>query len=367
MFTNYAAHAGILSKNFLDSNLAFCQATGWQEKKISSSQLTFRAIGMSDDGRYQTFTAVSGAGTAGNPSKTYPFISSDYGNTWKQITGDTSVLPYWHDNISQTVKIFGDGKTQMVVGPRAGNNSGPYLFNISNDYGNTWTIFTSSNNLVGSRFDASDDYKVMALVGLEQSAQVSITHDSGVTWFEPVIEGIVGWGEISMSFDGKYILALELNSLGDLFISQDSGVSWEMANLPLQGSATWEHPKISKDGSILLIGRSTNADLYRSSDYGDSWQLVLDRPVTDTWRGFEISRDNKYALAATNGGPLYRSKNSGVTWELIDLSKYGSPPIGELAISANGRYQSVTRKGVGTIGDSVYINCNFGLDPGQIA
>jgi photosystem II stability/assembly factor-like uncharacterized protein len=367
MFLNYAAHAGIIA-SCSSNNLEFCQATGWQKKQFSNNPIAFRGVGMSEDGKYQTFTAASGAGTTSNPSRTYPFISSDYGNTWKQITGNTSVLPYWHDNIGQTVKVFKDGQTQMVVGTRAGNNSGPFLFNISYNSGNTWSVFTSSPHGLSS-FDASHDYKVMTLVGLSGASRLYVTHNSGVTWFEAGTEVLTEWGDISISYDGQYMLARRPRAAGAVVASSDSGISWRTLSLPNPGFISWVVPEVSKNGDIQFIGDSNGADIYRSTDYGDSWVRVLNRPVSDTWNSIRISDNNKYVLASSNGAPIYRSKDSGINWEVINLNQFYSnlPAFGNVALSANGEYQTILPKPTPSPHNSIYINCNFGLDAGQIA
>ena len=78
----------------------------------------WKSISVSSSGQYQT--ALSD----------YIFISSDYGNTWTEVTSAGS-------NVSNSVSISSSGQYQTAV------VSNDYIY-ISSDYGNNWTPVTSA-------------------------------------------------------------------------------------------------------------------------------------------------------------------------------------------------------------------------------
>jgi len=328
-----------------------CENTGWKQQTVSSTDIGFRGLDMSFDGQYQTFVGVSGG-------QSYPFISSDYGKSWAQITGTASRPGFWN-GYAPAVKLSKSGNLQLIAGPRTAS-SGPSRVFLSYDFGNNWTVVPGSHGDPLSYMDASDDFKVIAIPKLSGNF-ISISHNSGATWFHATGAGSRNnWSHISTSDDGKYILAAVNESNQALFKSATSGVSWTSTSGVLSGG--FIPVKVSKNGQIQLAGATSDGRLHISRDYGSTWQIAIND--VEQWLSIDISDDNKYLLATTNNQRFYRSENSGVSWGEIDLSPfYGvQPPVGTVAISSDGRYQSVVHKSI-SAGRFVYTNCNFGLNP----
>jgi photosystem II stability/assembly factor-like uncharacterized protein len=336
----------------VESYDTFCENTGWQQQTVSSSNIGFRGLDMSFNGQYQTFVGASGG-------QSYPFISSDYGKSWTQITGTGSRPGFWSD-YAPAVKLSKSGNLQLIAGPRSASFSGPYRVFLSYDFGNNWTVVPGSDGNALSYMDASDDFKVIAIPKLSGNF-ISISHNSGATWFHASGAGSRdNWRNISVSDDGKYILAGVNESNQALFKSANSGVSWTSTSGVLMDGFT--PVKVSKNGQIQLAGATSNGLLHISRDYGSTWEIAIND--VEQWLSIDISDDNKYLLATTNSQRFYRSENSGVSWDEINLSPfYGvQPPVGIVAISSDGRYQSMVHKFI-SAGIFVYTNCNFGLNP----
>jgi hypothetical protein len=329
----------------------FCENTGWKQIVLGNTNIGFRSVDMSSNGQYQTFVGVSGG-------RSYPFISNNYGNTWTQVTGVTGSF-FWNDYVVG-VKISTGGNLQLIAGPRSSTFSGPYGVYLSQNYGNTWSLLTANNSNL-SYLDASDDLKVIAIPKLINNF-ISISHNSGVTWFDATGAGArSNWRQISLSSDGRYMLASVNETNQALFKSSNSGISWGSTSGILSGGFT--AVKISKNGQIQLAGATSFGSLFISYDYGNTWSTSISTPKS--WLNIDMSDDAKYILASTNESNIYRSQDSGLSWNQIDLvSIYGeNPVIGQMAISSNGEYQTMIRRPI-TAGDTnkLYSNCNFGLN-----
>lgn len=122
---------------------------------------------------------------------------------------------------------------------------------------------------------------------------------------------------------------------GGMFLSRDGGQTWSARsdNLPSTGVsgivASFEQPGkvfiLTGDGDSNIGGfverfgyMRSSAGIFRSFNYGASWNKMGDLPITGDYVGYQLIQDPNNAnilLAATSEG-TYRSKDGGWNWTL---------------------------------------------------
>lgn len=183
-----------------------------------------------------------------------------------------------------------------------------------------------------------------------------ISRSAGEDWTEIFprdleTTGDVGWSQVAMSATGQIILLQGRALLGTtrklLYISTDTGETWtEIVALSQDLDQKSTSLAVSGSGQIMLIGNIKDDDkLYRSTDTGSNWTVMnpSGNPSDVDWRGVSISGDGQTMLAAQGstggggGGVLYRSTDGGENWTLV-LPTGGESYDGasSTAISQNG-------------------------------
>ena len=124
------------------------------------------------------------------------------------------------------------------------------------------------------------------------------SNDYGVTWTTQTSLGQKRWSTVTISSDGKAMLAA---SGGTIYMSMDSGANWVNLNLP--GNHPWKSIGISADYKYIVAAPYTNSigdDIFISSDNGDTWIDQTDAGSGD-WGSVTISSDGSRIFAADNG------------------------------------------------------------------
>lgn len=171
-------------------------------------------------------------------------------------------------------------------------------------------------------------YDNSTIVANVNSYEYFISNDSGVTWEETDPDTLFPFG---LSTEGchpqnkKIVYRPGRNgrNYGDIELSMDGGDTWEKRNSFLKGTSTKIHPRhiyyhpVNPDTIYVLATNLPNntSSLYVSDDGGDSFSLMLDVPNPE----LAISRSDPnvmYALAA-RAGNLYKSTDEGNIWELV--------------------------------------------------
>lgn len=134
---------------------------------------------------------------------------------------------------------------------------------------------------------------------------------------------------------GTYTQAWASN--GAILRSTDRGQTWQRTDMPFKmggnedGRSIGERLGIDPNRNRILYFGSRNDGLWRSADYGATWSKVDSFPVTGSTNGvgigfvlFDVRRAGPgrpsatlYVGVAAPGAGLYRSLDSGQTWQAV--------------------------------------------------
>lgn len=202
----------------------------------------------------------------------------------------------------------------------------------STDAGTTWTVRSTSPNILAANIDGSGSKGVNNLALAVSPVNENILFAGGVNVWKSV-DGGSTWQQTS-SYQGGALpfVSADIHELrfapaprtqfvyaatgNGIFMSSDTGRTWQNASSGLQvhqGLASAWHPK--KDSLFLTAGAT---GLYRY-DRG-MWKKVLDSACVTTWYH---PTDVRYAYAGTAGGRLLRSSDSAASFK-EDLTPSGS-------------------------------------------
>jgi photosystem II stability/assembly factor-like uncharacterized protein len=185
------------------------------------------------------------------------------------------------------------------------------------------------------------------------------TTDGGQTW-EPVTDGLIGSSSIGAVAvceadpDVVYIGTGETELRGNvqqgdgLYKSSDGGLTW--AHIGLTEAQNFSRVRVHPTDCNIVwtaaFGKHSKANrergIYKSTDGGISWRMVLNRPDNEWTGGVDLSVDpnNPDVLYAAlweawrkswgmssggTGGGLFRSTDGGETWDELTGSKEGLP------------------------------------------
>ncbi len=289
------------------------------------------------------------------------YSSSDLGSSWTNINFtnsscsslsvyknilyaivDSLLYPY----SSKIYKSSDNGLTWLQSGSSAGNtiffDKEGYLFsynksfggdefgliNRSSDFGFTW-FNSSTHNWVTTFLNLTSNEFIIGTLG----NYIFKTNNSGASYLQ-----------LSNGITNPRIITSIRASNGDIFLgtdgdgvfhSTDEGNNWFASNNGL-GSNTYVYALIAGNNGELLSACNPNGYdkgfVYRSTDNGQSWQLVLSASSNI----YSICTDSSnYIFAGAMYGNLYRSTDNGRSWELHTTFS-NSPNIRALVTMSNG-------------------------------
>ncbi len=144
-----------------------------------------------------------------------------------------------------------------------------------------------------------------------------------------------------------------MGSPGAMFASDDYGETWTQVDVPFEcggnqsGRGTGERLMVNPNNNKEIWMGTRNAGLWKSDDYGKSWNKCESFPVTGNysqegnsigimWVEFDPGSTDMYVGAAmTDGVCIYKSSDSGASWEALPANEKGMYPL-QADISKNG-------------------------------
>ena len=176
----------------------------------------------------------------------------------------------------------------------------------------------------------------------------SINDASGNPYEQPAQEVIL---TTALSSTGQY--QASITNLGTILVSSNSGQNWTTpTNI---GASNVNTIGISFTGMNQTV--SNGHSIYVSNDYGETWQPTFTGGTSNIF--VAVSLSGKYQTMISSGDNLYTSDDYGMSWKPLseDSELYQSItafPTGGIAISYNGRYQTI-------VSEAIYISSDFGI------
>ncbi|MEI6238293.1 MAG: hypothetical protein WCP15_02015, partial [bacterium] len=209
----------------------------------------------------------------------------------------------------------------------------------SADGGLNWSPRGPSNGWYGIASSA-DGSKLIA-VG---NYALYISSDSGDSWTPR--GSYLNWFGAASSADGQRLYATDYS--GKIYRSSDYGVTWEVAgNSPL---GQWSAIDCSSDG-MKLVATPQGGHIYTSSDYGNTWSASPSSP-SGNWQSVTSSADGSKLVAVANGGYVYYSTNSGADWSISNL-----PSSSWWGVSSSADGKNVIAS---VFGSKIYYSSDYG-------
>lgn len=238
----------------------------WTQK---GSALNYQAAAISASGKYQLVAAYS---------SNYVYLSTNYGATFSQ----TSCPAYnW-----QSAAISANGK-YMYVGAWGGVSA-----YYSTDYGSTWAQSTVTGGVYVNSISISADGKYVLFAPYTgNTLQLSTNYGASFSTVGSV-GNTVG---CAMSSNGQYMFVTEQSTT--LNYSTNYGASFSTRTLPI----TTDGIDCDSSGRIVVIGNTSQGNMYVSTDYGVTW--TAKGAMTGAKR-ISMSSNAKYILITTQTGVL---------------------------------------------------------------
>ncbi len=291
-----------------------------------------------------------------------PSINSASCGTWKALDGGTTAS-------FRGLSVVGDGDVVWVSG--TGGTWGRSL-----DGGTTWTMQTVSGgeDLDFRDVDAfSQDVAYLMGAGPGELSRIYKTVDGGVTWdlqfINPWPEGFFD-GMAFWDANHGLVYGDPVDGRFTVLATEDGGVSWQRvpsAGMPpaLAGEAGFA---ASGTGIAVMAGGhawfgtgGSAARVFRSSDYGQSWQVastpmlsgesskgIFSLAFADADRGVAVGGDYTQPEAVERNAA--RTVDGGVSWTLIEsFGPSGYRSAVAMALGSEGKMMMA----VGTSGSDI--------------
>ncbi len=220
------------------------------------------------------------------------FRSTDFGNNWEKEP------PFFYNSLS-IIRYDSLNKKVYLVDA--------FHLYVSNDYGKTW------NNINGNL----PHNQVMGLEILNNGMLVVVTfhdgvfrsNDGGINWFSSNsgLPAFQYWTKLAKAPSGKLFASIDENKL---FSSVDEGISWSLVN----DSLFFPKSIFALNDSTVYLGEG-HEKLKLSNDGGISWRIIHDNPNNSNDYVTDIVRVSDDTLLINLGfGGLFLSTNGGDNW-----------------------------------------------------
>lgn len=303
-----------------------------------------RGVNISNDGKYQTYLQLNGSIS----------VSSDYGNTWKNINLCAYKDPSGNLIVNNTIRkwyavsISGTGQYQTAVSFDDDPDKGGNIF-VTNSYGASWedktpVIRTMPGYYYGVSLSYSGKIQLIAITSYNDSSgnpytsSYIISNDYGNTWSDSILLGrnlvnCVMNQSPDQSIDGKYQYLIN-SSVDGIFRSNNFGLSWELV---YANDSDWRTICISESGQYVYACTRSNF-IGISSDYGNTWKNVY---FNVSLAGISTSSNGAIVTVASLKNKIYISTDYGNTFNNSNNSpEYKN--INDVQLSTNGSLQSVS-------------------------
>lgn len=222
----------------------------------------------------------------------------------------------------------------------------------------TWTQTSAASNNWSGVASSADGSRLVAVASRDG---IYISTNAGLTWTETTAPNNYLWQAVASSADGTTLAAASVG-IGTcvIYVSTNSGGDWKSASVPQKN---WTSVALSADGSkiVALAGDfsfNPPTTVYTSTDFGTTWTLQTNGPVTYFWTTIASSSDG-IRLTTFASNIILVSTNSGVNWMQASnpVASWGAviPPCKEITCSTDGTRLAAI------INSYIYISTNLGF------
>lgn len=217
------------------------------------------------------------------------YRSKDNGSHW-----DMNLFPSQLHNYVEPVTILGPN---VVVAETDFSNF------ISRDGGDSWNYL--SNDVQGFAIDTTGVIYAGSNLG-----GVKISTDTAKTWLPFALPGKKIW-KVVLCEEGKFACPSD----SGIFYSKDNGTTWLFR--PYDTQFTWNLVCDKKGHLFVLKYFGQDFQLFRSNDFGESWQHIILPVSGDAYR---IYVEKNGRLLVPVGKYILISTDAGETWEKLKFS-----------------------------------------------
>ena len=233
------------------------------------------------------------------------------------------------------------------------SNSPP--IDYSSGFGKYW-IQSPQSGIVGidwRKIAMSSNGQLQSAVGYGSGIFVSMNH--GINWNKAETPDFSNnWTSISISANGRIQTAVTDN--GGVYLSVEYGTNWTLVPQQNMINLNYSDVAVSATGqyqTLVVNGGS----IYVSNNYGKNWvQITQQNAQNLNWCAIKMSSSGQYQTVLSNPGTVFNSNNFGKTWSLNSYAPYAS--WARAAISADGKYQTITNYIPGTM----YVSIDYGVN-----
>lgn len=282
----------------------------------SFEELKYIKVGASSDG-----TMIYVAQNDG-----YIHFSSNSGSTW--VTSTEAFGPQYWLSIASTDS--GVSTIALVTGTTTADNAGGFYndYYLSQDSGATWPtsgaieVSTTTPHSSGQDIAVSSDfsYYSSAVTGGNLEILTSVGELLGTASDIDNNYLTEQWYSTAMSSDGVSVIGTHPGPSGystDIVYTSTTGATWLHQALAGQGA----NQAVTEDGMVNIpinetyVAMSSDGSkwfaavkgdyIYKSSDYGVTWQKITGAMTTQTWKSVAVSGNGLRLFAGTDNGELY--------------------------------------------------------------
>lgn len=336
-------------------------------------------------------------GVPGDPTTFW--VGGANGGVWKTTNGGTTFEEQWHDQATYSVGALALAPSDYNVlwlgagegDPRNSISYGDGVYR-STDGGATWSHLglTETERIKRIVVDPRDpDVALVCALGstwgADEERGVFKTEDAGATWTKVLyIDQDTGCSDLDLDLSNPRNVYAgmwthrrrpwrfdEGGQETALYVSRDGGDTWKkitttpdepMARIGI--SVAQSRPNIV----YLITEYPTAGTLFRSEDYGESWEMINDNRNLLNFRPFYYSDvfvdPSDENTLFTLSGAMARSTDGGRTFERIARDVHGDhqslwidPANGDHVLSGSDGGWQITHDG----GDNFHIQRNFSL------
>lgn len=175
------------------------------------------------------------------------------------------------------------------------------------------------------------------------------TRDAGATWTVQYRDPEIAAGGEDQDLLEKPLMdvwfrdarqGFAVGAYGLLLRTYDGGATWEDHSGAIDNPEGLHFNALTEVAGTGLVVVGEMGSLYRSADYGDTWETLAEHPYDGSWFGASGTGEPNVVLVWGLRGNLFRSEDFGDSWQQVELTTSHGPLEATLAggsLSADGR------------------------------